>query len=269
MNLINVYANNNKGQDNNIQVELSRWKANQFQLISDVVSQEVPVLIKYGKKSNNVWHQLGAIELWACPIFLEDLAVGTVLLESKPQVNFEYFFLEQEDVNDLKNHAGLLFHSVFKLTIQESIPKKISVDTKLAIKPEEVVEAMRNFMGIDGLWEDTGGFHRAAIFDVETKTILKLAEDIGRHNCIDRLKGWATINKLDLSNYILLVSARMSASLCAKALKAGFRFLISRSAVTSSAVEMAKNAEATLLGFARDKEGRFTVFNDSKNLVQK
>ena len=137
--------------------------------------------------------------------------------------------------------------------------------------PESIVTHMDAFLTLEGtcplLWESTGCFHRAGMFDPKTGAFIRLAEDIGRHNCIDRLAGWACLNNIDPADTVLFLSARITASLYAKARRAGFSFLISRSAVTSTPVEMAREQNrkhpahpVTILGFCRPREQRFTVF---------
>jgi len=124
----------------------------------------------------------------------------------------------------------------------------------------EIMEAMAAFISAPGRWEGTGCFHRAALFDPVSKSFARRAEDIGRHNCIDRLAGYAVREGDTLARYALFASARMTASLAAKAARAGFRLIVSRSAVTTAAIDVAQEAGVTLAGFAR--ENRFTVFAD-------
>ena len=83
----------------------------------------------------------------------------------------------------------------------------------------------------------------------------------------DRLAGWACLNGIDPAETVLFVSARITSSLYAKARRAGFSFLISRSAVTSTPVEMARQQNrlhpahpVTVVGFCRPREERLTVF---------
>jgi FdhD protein len=122
---------------------------------------------------------------------------------------------------------------------------------------------MREFINARGMWDETGCFHRAGIFDPQKNTVLAKAEDIGRHNCLDRLAGYSVLHNVRLEDKVLLTTARITASMADKALRAGFRVLVSRSAVTTAAVAAAEAAGATLAGFARTNEDRFTVFSDS------
>lgn len=110
--------------------------------------------------------------------------------------------------------------------------------------PDAIAKHMDAFLTLEGscplLWESTGCFHRAGIFDPKTRAFLRLAEDIGRHSCFDRLAGWACLNGINPTEAVLFVSARITSSPYVKACRAGFPFLISRNAVTSTPVEMAR-----------------------------
>ena len=124
---------------------------------------------------------------------------------------------------------------------------------------------METFLSLPGryprLWEETGCFHRAAA--VRANGLIQLAEDIGRHNCIDRLAGWAWRAGVAPEECLLLLSARITGSLYERAHLAGFRFLVSRAAVTTAATTRAERDGVTLIGFCRPRERRFTVFADS------
>ena len=93
-----------------------------------------------------------------------------------------------------------------------------------------------------------------------------VAEDIGRHNCLDRLAGFCARQNLESAAYALSISARITGSLYAKARRAGFALLVSRGAVTGAALTAAMAQDITL-GFCRPAEERLTVFCDSAGRV--
>jgi len=114
----------------------------------------------------------------------------------------------------------------------------------LAALPDQLREAQRAF-------SRTGGLHAAALFTAEGK-LLVVREDVGRHNAVDKVVGWALLaDRLPLVGHILLVSGRASFELAQKAVLAGIPLLAAISAPSSLAVDLASEAGLTLVGFLR------------------
>ena len=114
-------------------------------------------------------------------------------------------------------------------------------------------------------FERTGGLHATGLFDA-SGTPLLVREDVGRHNAMDKVIGWALLDgALPLHDRILCVSGRLSFELVQKAAVAGASILVGVGAPTSLAVELAADRGLTLAGFAR--EGRVNVYSGDERVV--
>jgi FdhD protein len=109
-----------------------------------------------------------------------------------------------------------------------------------------------------GLFETTGGLHAAGLFTARGD-LVAVREDVGRHNALDKLIGWALLeDRLPLAGHVVMVSGRASFELVQKTLIAGAPALCAVSAPSSLAVDVAREFGMTLVGFLRGD--RFNVY---------
>ncbi|PKL45950.1 MAG: formate dehydrogenase family accessory protein FdhD [Candidatus Riflebacteria bacterium HGW-Riflebacteria-2] len=134
------------------------------------------------------------------------------------------------------------------------------ISSQASIAPQTVIDLMRKLQRKSSLFHDTGGVHSAAV--AENDEILFCSDDIGRHNAVDKVLGWLLrsdrLTPDAENNRMLLTTGRLSSEIVTKAVRGRFAFLISPSAPTSGAVQLAEELGITLIGFARGE--RFNIY---------
>lgn len=262
------------------------WTGKNWQNINEIVSPEETVRVRYagGECRLQAWPGNPDHPEWQRD--LEDLCLGHILLDK------QHTGSEDGPPRVRQNgHATAARDSEGNHIVDvhlEASPTSDRPETASTLTPEALLLHMETFLTrpgtCPGIWEATGCFHRAAMLDVRTGVFVHMAEDIGRHNCLDRLAGWACRHGLFPEDFALFLSARITGSLYAKARRAGFRFLISRAAVTTAPLDAClrmeqagmeqageqagSDARVTLVGFCRPREGRFTIFHDPAHRVR-
>lgn len=122
------------------------------------------------------------------------------------------------------------------------------------IVPAEILYALPDRLReAQGIFESTGGLHAAGLFTA-AGDLLAVREDVGRHNALDKLVGWAVLQgRVPLDEGILVVSGRSSYEILQKSITAGLAVVCGISAPSSLAVDLAERFGVTLLGFVRER----------------
>ena len=170
-----------------------------------------------------------------------DLALGAGTELPSPELARNFFTTSSCGICGKPNLGAIGSESAFDLTT-----------TSAAIELEKLLALPARLRESQAVFEATGGLHAAAIFDAASGEMLVSREDVGRHNAVDKVVGWALMEgRLPLSDCVLQVSGRASFELVQKAKMAGIPILSAVSAPSSLAVELAVAAEITLAGFVR------------------
>jgi FdhD protein len=141
----------------------------------------------------------------------------------------------------------------------DSIRRRVAPPSETArVAPATLLALSENLRAGQRVFAATGGLHGAAIFTLDG-TMLAIREDVGRHNAVDKLIGYALTNAMvPLARHIMMVSGRLSFEIVQKAAAAGVPILAAVSAPSSLAVELAEEIGTTLVGFLRD--GSFNIY---------
>ena len=140
------------------------------------------------------------------------------------------------------------------------------IDSTLTMNAETLCRLPEKLRARQPVFDRTGGLHAAALFNSEGE-LIALREDIGRHNAVDKVIGWALIEGLiPLNSHVLLVSGRGGFEIIQKAITAGIPVVASVSAPSSLAVQLAREMNLTLIGFLRGC--RFVVYSGEPRLPE-
>jgi FdhD protein len=135
-----------------------------------------------------------------------------------------------------------------------------AVESELEVRQEVVESLPARLLEAQRAFAATGGLHATGLFEPEGE-LLCVREDVGRHNAMDKVVGWAFMQELlPLSEHLLCVSGRLSFELVQKAAVAGCPVLVAVGAPSSLAIELAADRGVTLCGFVR--EGRATIYTE-------
>jgi FdhD protein len=131
-------------------------------------------------------------------------------------------------------------------TFNLNVPK---ISSNITVKPETLLLLMRKMMDSAETYNLSGGIHTAVIS--EGDNILAIAEDIGRHNTLDKLTGECMLRKIPTKDKIVLTSGRISSEMLRKTAVMQVPVVVSLTSPTSRAVKLAAEAGITLVGYAR------------------
>ncbi|MDR7079319.1 FdhD protein [Neobacillus niacini] len=124
-----------------------------------------------------------------------------------------------------------------------------TVMTKLTVTPEQCKDLMKQLQESSSHFQQTGGVHNAAL--CTSDGIILSRTDIGRHNALDKLFGYCIINRISIKDKIIAFSGRISSEVLLKAAKIGVGIILSKSAPTNLALDLAEELGITAVGFIR------------------
>jgi FdhD protein len=255
-----------------IALSIIRFKEEKFTHSTDVVVRETPVTLFLNHQE--------LVTLVCSPGELRELAVGFLCAEGMLQ--------KRDDLKDItvNESEGLVQIETFQKTgLEETFLKRFiasgcgrsrasfyfvndardlpNVVSNLKITPREIFFLTENLENKSSLFRETGGVHSAALCTREG--VIAFYEDIGRHNAVDKITGKCLLENIHYPDKILVFSGRISSEILIKVAKMGIPLIISRSAPTELAVNLAQDMGITVIGFAR--EGRFNIYTHPERVV--
>jgi formate dehydrogenase accessory protein FdhD len=140
--------------------------------------------------------------------------------------------------------------------------EKLKISKRKKIYPETIFDSVKKLNQLSKIFKETGGTHSALLKDTKSE-FEAYAEDVSRHNALDKVIGAGLIQSVDFSNCILSTSGRLSGEMIIKAARAQTPVVCSMSAPLKSGITVAKKVGITLFGFVRGRRlNQYTFLND-------
>jgi FdhD protein len=240
--------------------------------IKDGSATETDDLIAVEKKLRISVNGRNVIGLYCTPLMVRELVTGIIHNERlisgewcADRMTIEYGDEIKVDVPS----AGTLIERERTITSGcgggVSFGKEVTakVTDGISFPPETIKAVFREFQQKSDAYKLTGGVHSAALTD--GKNILAFAEDIGRHNAVDKVIGYCLLENLPFKGMILLASGRLSSEIVSKCAGCGIPVLVSRAAPTSLAITIAEVSGITVIGFVRGE--RMNVYAGKQRIL--
>lgn len=187
------------------------------------------------------------------PLDIKELAVGFLFADGVIETIDDIDTIEMFSGNQI---AILLKEKEATNRVFSMATAPMTIESEVTFSAREIIERMEEFTAKSKLFLETGGVHSAAICD--HRGMQFFAEDIGRHNAVDKVIGKALLDRIDLGQTMVVTSGRIASDLAMKAVKARISIVVSRSAPTDLAIQLAKASKLTLVGFVRG--GRMNLY---------
>lgn len=257
---------------------VDRWRDGQSEQVEDWVAEEMPIAMLYNGASFAV--------MMATPHDLDDFALGFSLSEGlvtepaqllevetqalleglqlrmrvAPQAHGAHLSNAQERLLPGRSGCGICGTRELEQAIRQSAP----VGAGSVVQRSALEQALGQLHALQPMNAATGAIHAAAWADLQGN-ILLVREDVGRHNALDKLIGAMHRAALDPQQGMALVTSRASYEMVTKAAAANIALLAAISAPTALAIQLARSAGMTLVGFARP--GRHNVYTHPQRLL--
>lgn len=252
-----------------VRIDMSKKNS---QIVKDFVAEEKPLYIFLNRTH--------LATILCTPESLKELAIGHLISEGilKSIEEIEEISLEEavcrikltKDV-DLDKRLRLLktYSRIITSVCGSRMPYKPlykihKIRSSLRIRAETVHDTVNQLNFIAGIFRKTGGVHAAAIAKKDG-SIIASAEDVGRHNAVDKVIGMSLMTGINLRECFLVLSGRLSGDVVTKAARVGMPLIASLAAAIDTGIITARDVRLTLVGFARGK--RLNVYSCPERII--
>lgn len=251
-----------------------RFTNGHFKQVEDTIAVEYPVTIKINGEE--------FMTIVCTPEYIEDMVIG--FLASERVIgkfdDIKKIWL-QEDLGFVHIETSKMFpfyeqmHSKRYITsccgmsrqgfvfANDALTAKQMDDINVRLKPEDCFNLMKEMENTATTFKSTGGVHNAALCDENGVVLSRM--DIGRHNALDKIYGYCLKNNISVYDKVIVFSGRISSEILLKVAKIGCEIVLSKSAPTELALELAENLGITTVGFIRNTS--FNVYTHPERIL--
>lgn len=238
-----------------------RYQSGTFSKQTDEVVTESPITIKLNSEEY--------VTVVCTPNYIEDMVIGFLISEGiiSSYKDIEELWIQKENgiVHVKSSKINPLYQTLYNkryvtsccgksrqgfVFVNDAAKAKKLHDIHITITPEECFHLMTSLQQSSTTFRQTGGVHNTALCD--RKNILLARMDIGRHNALDKIYGHCLRNNISVQGKIIAFSGRISSEILLKVSKIGCEIVLSKSAPTKLALQLAHDLGITVVGFIRN-----------------
>ncbi|MCY8233042.1 formate dehydrogenase accessory sulfurtransferase FdhD [Priestia endophytica] len=254
--------------------EILKFANGHIESAEDVIVTEFPVTVKINEQE--------FVTMVCTPEYIEDMVIGYLASEG--------IIREYEEIKDIwfQEKEGYVHVEVDKLNpyyqnfqnkryitsccgmsrqgfvfVNDALTAKKMNEIRVKISADNCLRLMKNLQDSATTFQSTGGVHNAALCDVEDFMLSRM--DIGRHNALDKIYGYCLKNDIPIGNKIIVFSGRISSEILLKVAKIGCEIVLSKSAPTELALELAEGLGITTVGFIRNQS--FNIYTCPERIL--
>jgi len=250
-----------------------RYENGTWSEVNDRITSERPLHIEINGKE--------FITLLCTPVHQKELTIGFLLSEGflhSPEQILSMDLKEKEDLISVKL-SGIDFNMedrIKKITLTSGCGRgtilcdvmdafeESKVSGQIELSPEKIIERMKELHHRSSTYLKTGGTHSAAVTD--GNSLIAFAEDLGRHNAVDKVLGHCFLNRIPPGQHAVFSSGRISSEIIMKVGRSGFPILATRAAATDQVIRIAETLNITLIGFARGR--RMNIYTCPERILR-
>jgi FdhD protein len=241
--------------------EILQYRNGQMKCVDDHIVTEYPVTVKINGEE--------FVTMVCTPEYIEDMVIGYLASEGiiRNYEDIEKIWIQEKEgfvhvKTNMVNPYLQKFQNKRYITsccgmsrqgfvfVSDAMTAKKMDKIRVRISPDDCFDLMNQMQQSATIFQNTGGVHNASLCD--SKGIVLSRMDIGRHNALDKIYGYCLKNDISISDKILVFSGRISSEILLKVAKIGCEIVLSKSAPTELALELAEELGITTVGFIRN-----------------